>query len=63
LTPRITCLVEWGWNNYDRISLVDLADLDWINQMFVDPSYTLEYIKDSNGNYDAGLGFIVDYGF
>jgi hypothetical protein len=63
LTPRITCLVEWGWNNYDRESLVDLQDLDWINEMFVDPSYTLDYIKLSNGNYDAGLGFVTDYGF
>jgi hypothetical protein len=63
LNPRITCLVEWGWNNYNRAALADLSDLDWINEMFVDPSYTLEYIKQSNGNYDAGLGFITDYGF
>lgn len=63
LSPRITCLVEWGWNNYDQESLVDLSDLDWVNEMFVDPSYTLEYIKKSKGNYDAGLGFITDYGF
>lgn len=63
LTPRITCLVEWGWNNYDTESLVDLTDLDWINNMFVDPSYTLEWIKKSNGNYDAGLGFVTDYSF
>lgn len=63
LTPRITCLVEWGWNNYDNISLVDLTDTDWINQMFVDPEYTLKWIKESNGNYDAGLGFITDFGF
>lgn len=63
LTPRITCLVEWGWNNYDNISLVDLTDLDWINNMFVDPSYTLEYLKESKGNYDAGIGFIIDYGY
>lgn len=62
LNPRITCLAEWGWNNYDPISLVDLTDLDWMNNMFTDPSYTLEYLEQSNGNYDAGLGFIVDYG-
>lgn len=62
LTPRITCLVEWGWSNYNPTSLVDLTDLDWINKMFTDPSYTLEYLKSSNGNYDAGVGFVVDYG-
>lgn len=64
LTPRITCVVEWGWNNYSEIdSLVDLTDLDWINKMFVDPSATLKYLRYSKGNYDAGLGFIVDYGY
>ena len=63
LTPRITCLVEWGWNNYNKYSLVDLTDLDWINQMFIDPEYTLKWIKESNGNYDAGLGFVTDFGF
>jgi hypothetical protein len=63
LTPRITCLVEWGWNNYDRESLVDLTDLDWINSMFTDPSYTTEYIELSKGNYDAGIGFITEYGY
>lgn len=63
LTPRITCLVEWGWNNYDTVSLVDLEDLDWLNSMFTDPTYTTEYIEKSNGNYDAGIGFIVDYGY
>lgn len=63
LTPRITCVVEWGWNNYDPVSLVDLTDLDWVNNMFVDPSYSLQWIKESKGNYDAGLGFIVDYGY
>jgi hypothetical protein len=63
LTPRITCLVEWGWNNYDTVSLVDLTDTEWMNNMFTDPSYTTEYLEKSNGNYDAGIGFIVDYGY
>lgn len=63
LTPRTTCLVEWGWNNYDNVSLVDLTDLNWLNNMFVDPSYTTAWIKKSNGNYDAGIGFITDFGF
>lgn len=63
LNPRITCLVEWGWNNYDTTSLVDLRDLDWMNKMFTDPNFILKYIKKSKGNYDAGIGFINDYGF
>lgn len=63
LTPRVTCLVEWGWNNYDNASLVDLTDLDWLNKMFTDPSYTTTWIEESNGNYDAGIGFITDYSF
>jgi hypothetical protein len=63
LTPRITCLVEWGWNNYDRVSLIDLSDTEYINKVFTDPALALRYLKDSGGNYDVGMGFICDYGF
>ncbi len=63
LTPRITLVVEWGWNNYDEISLVDLTDRQWIASMFTDPSYTLDFLETSNGNYDAATGFITDFGY
>lgn len=62
LTPRITCLVEWGWNHYDTISLVDLTDIDWLYGIFEGkPEYTSDWIKESSGNYDLAMGFITDY--
>jgi hypothetical protein len=64
LTPRITCLVEWGWNHYDTISLVDLTDTKWLYGIFEGTrEYTSEWIEASNGNYDLAMGFITDYGY
>ena len=62
LTPRITVLVEWGWNHYDTISLVDLSDVDWLYGIFEGrPEYTSKWIEASRGNYDLAMGFITDY--
>ena len=62
LTPRISVLVEWGWNHYDTISLVDLSDIDWLYGIFEGkPEYTSTWIKASRGNYDLAMGFITDY--
>ena len=62
LTPRITCLVEWGWNHYDTISLVDLTDIDWLYGIFEGkPERTSYWIEQSSGNYDLAMGFITDY--
>lgn len=62
LTPRITCLVEWGWNYYDTISLVDLTDIDWLYGIFEGSyDYTGKWVEASNGNYDLAMGFITDY--
>lgn len=64
LTPRITCLVEWGWNHYDTISLVDLTDIEWLYGIFEGtPKYTSDWVEESNGNYDLAMGFITDYGY
>ena len=62
LTPRITCLVEWGWNHYDTTSLVDLTDIDWLYGIFEGkPEYTSDWVEESSGNYDLAMGFITDY--
>ena len=62
LTPRISVLVEWGWNHYDTISLVDLSDIDWLYGIFEGkPEYTSNWIEKSRGNYDLAMGFITDY--
>jgi hypothetical protein len=64
LTPNITLLVEWGWNNYSNESLVDLQDIDWLYKIYSgDPDYTYKWIKQSKGNYDLAMGRINDYGY
>ena len=64
LTPRISVLVEWGWNNYENSSLVDLSDIDWLYGIFMgDPDFTSLWVEQSNGNYDLAMGFITDYGY
>ncbi len=62
LTPRITCLVEWGWNHYDTTSLVDLNDVDWLYEIFLGKwEYTGKWIEHSRGNYDLAMGIVTDY--
>ena len=62
LSPRISVLVEWGWNHYDTISLVDLTHVDWLYGIFEGkPEYTSKWIEASRGNYDLAMGFITDY--
>lgn len=62
-TPNITCVFEWGWNNYDTVSLVDLTDIKWISEMFTLPERSLDWIEKSKGNYDVAVGFVTDYGY
>lgn len=64
LTPRITVLVEWGWNHYNDYSLVDLTDTEWLYGIFKgDEDKISDWIKASNGNYDLAMGFITNYDF
>jgi hypothetical protein len=63
LTPRISVLAEWGWNNYDTTALIDLTDKEWLYGVFSDQSYTTEMIELAKGNYDLGMGYITDYGY
>lgn len=64
LTPRITILTEWGWNNYDQISLVDLSDIDWLYGIHEGrQEFTTDWVKRSGGNYDLAMGRISDYGY
>jgi hypothetical protein len=62
-TPRITVVVEWGWNNYNVESLVDLSDLDGLKQLFTTPEFAKKRIEKSNGSYDVGMGYITDFGY
>lgn len=62
-TPRIPVVVEWGWNNYDPSSLLDLTNIEELKKLFDQPVYALDRIKRSNGNYEIGMGQIMDYGY
>jgi hypothetical protein len=62
LTPRISILVEWGWNHYKTESLTNLLRIDDLYSIFQgNPEIISKKIKDSNGNYDLAMGFITDY--
>ena len=64
LTPRISLIIEWGWNNYDISSLIDLTDLNGMKDLW-DGKFeaTVKRIETSKGNYDFAMGMIVDYGY
>jgi len=63
LFPKITAVVEWGWNNYNPSSLVDLKSNQGILDLLLDGNKVMDKIELSNGNYDLMLGFIFNYGF
>jgi hypothetical protein len=63
LRPKVSALVEWGWNNYDPASLIDLKNKDELFEIFITGTKIMDKIKISKGNYDAMMGFIFDYGF
>lgn len=62
LSPRVTCVVEWGWDNYNPASLIDY-DVDKLRPIFGNPKAILEKSKMSNGNYDAHMGIVTDYAY
>lgn len=65
LVPRITILLEWGWNHFNPMSLVDLTDISgkkgmkalWKNSY---PLYQ-DNILNSKGNYDVIYGIISNF--
>lgn len=62
LVPGITCTLEWGWNLYNPVSLVDLTDTERLKEYFNNPYplYT-ENILKSRGNYDVIFGIIWNF--
>ena len=62
LSPKVTALLEWGWNNYDPVSLIDLTNKDEIIRTMLEGTSVMKRIEDSSGNYDCMIGFIFDYG-
>lgn len=62
LSPGVTCVLEWGWDNYDPSSLIDY-NVDNLISLFGNPRAIMEKAKRSNGNYDAHMGIVIDYNY
>ena len=62
LVPGISAIMEWGWNHYNPVSLIDLSDTSKLQDYFNNPYplYTQNIIK-SRGNYDVIFGIITNF--
>lgn len=62
MVPRITIMLEWGWNHFNPVSLVDISDIQEMRNLFGNPYplYTDNILK-SNGNYDVLYGFVTNF--
>jgi len=62
LVPSITFVLEWGWNNFNPMNLIDVTSVPNLNTLFRDPYplYT-QNILGSNGNYDVMLGTVSNF--
>lgn len=66
LSLSVTVIAEWGWDNYNPASLIDLTDTTEngaILKLYRDTSEIMRRIELSNGNYDCHMGRIIDYTF
>lgn len=64
LSPRISLIIEWGWNNYNREVLINLKDLQLIKDLWENKDSLAEKrLEMSKGNYDFSMGFTTDYGY
>lgn len=63
LSLGVTAIIEWGWNNYNAGSLIDLRDHVALLRMFKSGDSYYKRISLSNGDYDCHVGRIIDYGY
>ena len=67
LSPKISAFVEFGWNHFNPISLLDLRDsnLDNLKELFTNSGSLLynENIRKSFGLYDVTMGIVSGFDF
>jgi hypothetical protein len=71
MRPGYTVLLEWGWNPYldNKGNLISLKKQDptFFNRKDIDLQTYLNELRkfslESNGNYDAMFGYIMNYGW
>lgn len=62
LSPGVSIIVEFGWNNFNPQSLIDLTDIETLVKHWKNPYplYT-DNIVASKGNYDVLFGIVTNY--
>lgn len=63
LTPGISVIVEFGWNNFDDSALLDLTNTDELRNLFSDGSPLYDRILKSDGKYDVTFGNVANFTF
>jgi hypothetical protein len=61
LVMGISCTLEWGWNNFNTNSLLDLNNIAELKKLKLSPYSLYKNLEDSRGNYDLMLGIITSF--
>jgi hypothetical protein len=63
LVPRMTVIVEFGWNHFNPESLIDLTNKEKLVDYYFNNPYPLynTNILQSNGNYDVVFGLVSNF--
>jgi len=61
LVPGITILLEFGWNHFNPISLVDIKDLSNMKRLFQDTTDLYNSSILSKGNYEVVYGIVTNF--
>lgn len=60
--PGITMVIEWGWNHFNPLSLLDLTDTDNLKALYNNPySLYTQNVLDSRGNYEVVFGMVTNF--
>jgi hypothetical protein len=62
LVPGISCILEWGWNNFDSNALLNLDNPDEL-KVYNNNPYPLynDHIIKAKGNYDVIFGRVTNF--
>lgn len=62
LVPGISATVEWGWNHFNPLSLLDLKNTSKLAELYNNPYplYT-DNILSSKGNYEVLFGIVTNF--
>ncbi len=63
LTPGVNLFLEFGWNLFNKESLLDLTNVTTLFDIYKHPVKAIERFDKSNGNYGLAMGPITNYNF